>query len=112
MQIDPLYPVFIYPINDENSSYLIHTCPSCVVAHNNVRGSQTIIFQSFIKWFFTLEKPQRRELISILGDDDKARELRQSIYNESETAVKKYWEVRQGIEEQEQEQRRRELLGN
>ncbi|BAY27290.1 hypothetical protein NIES2100_71130 [Calothrix sp. NIES-2100] len=112
LQIDPLYPIFIYPINKDNSLYLIHTCPSCVVAHNNVRGSQIEILQSFIQWFITLDKQQRKELISILGDDNNARELRQTIYNETETAVNKYESVRQQIEHQEQEQRRQELIGN
>ena len=93
-------------------SYTINVCPSCVVAHDEVSGSQEEILKAFIKWFFTLEKAQRRELISLLGDGDEAQELRLVIRGEANTAVKKYSEVRQGIEEQEQERRRQEVLGN
>ncbi|MBD2561026.1 MULTISPECIES: hypothetical protein [Nostoc] len=51
-------------------------------------------------------------MISLLGDGDQARELRLVIISESNASVKKYWEVRQGVQEQEQERRRQELLGN
>ncbi|MEH2387582.1 MAG: hypothetical protein V7K14_17745 [Nostoc sp.] len=94
------------------TSYTINVCPSCVVAYDEVSGSQTEILKAFIKWFLTLDKTQRRELISLLGDGDQARELRLVIISESNTAVKKYWEVRQGVQEQQQERRRQELLGN
>ncbi|MBG1262514.1 hypothetical protein [Nostoc commune] len=97
---------------DLNRSYKVNVCPSCVVAHNEVSGSREEILKAFIKWFFTLEKTQRRELISLLGDGEQAHELRLVIIDESIAAGKKYWEVRQGVEEQEQEQRRQELLGN
>ncbi|MEH1998373.1 MAG: hypothetical protein V7L00_06405 [Nostoc sp.] len=94
------------------TSYKVNICPSCVVAHDEVSGSREEILKAFIKWFFTLEKAQRRELISLLGDGDEARELRLVIIREANAAVKKYLEVRQGVEEQEQEQRRQEVLGN
>ncbi|OUL37550.1 hypothetical protein BV372_00880 [Nostoc sp. T09] len=92
--------------------YLIYVCPSCVVAYNDVSASRTAILKAFIQWFLKLDKPKRRELILLLGDEDKARELRQSIYNESETAVNKYESVRRQIEHEEQERRRQELIGN
>ncbi|MEH2330303.1 hypothetical protein [Nostoc sp.] len=100
------------PIEYWDKSYIVNTCPSCVVAHDEVSGSQEEILKAFIKWFFTLEKAQRRELISLLGDGDEARELRLVIIGEANAAVKKYLEVRQGVEEQEQERRRQEVLGN
>ncbi len=93
-------------------SYKVNVCPSCVVAHDEVSGSREKILKAFIKWFFTLEKAQRRELISLLGDGDEARELRLVLIGESNAAVKKYLEVRQRVQEQEQEQRRQEVLGN
>ncbi|WP_230968199.1 hypothetical protein [Nostoc sp. WHI] len=93
-------------------SYKVNVCPSCVVAHDEVSGSREEILKAFIKWFFTLEKAQRRELISLLGDGDEARELRLVIMREVKAAEKKYLEVRQGVEEQEQERRRQEVLGN
>ena len=51
-------------------------------------------------------------MISLLGDGNEARELRLGIIGESSAAAKKYLEVRQGVEEQEQERRRQEVLGN
>ncbi|MEH2313755.1 MAG: hypothetical protein V7K35_20680 [Nostoc sp.] len=99
-------------INYWYESYAVNVCPSCVVAHNEVSGSREEILKAFIKWFFTLDKAQRRELISLLGDGDEAQELRLVIRGEANTAVNKYSEVRQGVEEQEQERRRQEVLGN
>lgn len=51
-------------------------------------------------------------MISILGDDNKARQLRQSLRIESHTAMREYQETRKRVEQQEQERRRQELLGN
>jgi hypothetical protein len=94
------------------TDYLPHVCPSCVVAHDDVSGSSKVILQAFIQWFLKLDKPQRREVISILGDDNKARQLRQSLRIESHTAIREYQETRKRVEQQEQERRRQELLGN
>ncbi|MBE9217525.1 hypothetical protein [Dolichospermum flos-aquae] len=94
------------------SYYLPYVCPSCVVAHNDVSGSGDVILKAFIKWFIKLDKPQRREVISLLGDEDEARQLRRSLSNESQKAVKEYQETRARVEQQEQERRKRELLGN
>jgi hypothetical protein len=94
-----------------NQSYTVNVCPSCVVAHDQVSGSKKEILTAFIKWFITLDKPQRRELISLLGDGDEASELRQALINQSSEAVNEYSRVRARVQEQEQEQRRQELLG-
>ncbi|MEH1934333.1 MAG: hypothetical protein V7L14_11545 [Nostoc sp.] len=102
---------FTYMTRDWYENYTINICPSCVVAHDEVSGSREEILKAFIKWFLTLEKTQRRELILLLGDGEQAHELRLVIMAESNAAVKKYWQVRQGVQEQEQEQRRQELLG-
>jgi hypothetical protein len=91
--------------------YLPYVCPSCVVAHDEVSGSQEAILKAFIEWFIKLDKPQRREVISLLGDDNDST-LRRSLKNESEKAVEEYQETRARVWQQEQEQRRRELLGN
>ncbi|MEH1939146.1 MAG: hypothetical protein V7L01_02865 [Nostoc sp.] len=92
--------------------YEVHVCPSCVVAHDEVSGSQLEILQAFIKWFLKLDQAKRREILSILADNSKAYNLRLLIKNESGSAVKKYREAVQRVEKQEQERRRRELLGN
>lgn len=94
------------------SYYLPYVCPSCVVAHDEVSGSREVILKAFIKWFIKLDKPQRREVISLLGDEDEGIQLRRSLSNESEKAVEEYQETRARVEQQEQERRRRELLGN
>jgi hypothetical protein len=51
-------------------------------------------------------------VISLLGDEDEAIQLRHSLGNESQRAVAEYRETRARVEQQEQERRRRELLGN
>lgn len=94
------------------SSYLPYVCPSCVVAHDEVSGSREAILKAFIEWFIKLDKPQRREVISLLGDEDEAITLRYSLKKESEKAVEEYQETRARVWQQEQERRRRELLGN
>ncbi|QMS90000.1 hypothetical protein HUN01_21285 [Nostoc edaphicum CCNP1411] len=94
------------------SHYLPYVCPSCVVAHDEVSGSQETILKAFIEWFIKLDKPQRREVISLLGDDDEASQLIQSLNNDSEKAVEEYREARARVQQQEQERRRQELLGN
>ena len=101
-----------YRTNGLITYYLPYVCPSCVVAHDELSGSREAILKAFIEWFIKLDKPQRREVISLLGDEDEARTLRYSLGNESEKAVKEYQETRARVEQQEQERRRRELLGN
>jgi hypothetical protein len=91
-----------------NPSKLPYVCPSCVIAYKEVSGSGDVILKAFIEWFLKLDKPQRREVISLLGND----KLRFSLYDESEKAVDKYQETRARVQQQEREQRRRELLGN
>jgi hypothetical protein len=110
-------PYLPQDINTDNvfhtrHNYLLYVCPSCVVAHDEVSGSREVILKAFIEWFIKLDKPQRREVISLLGDEDEARQLRKSLDNESEKAVEEYRETRARVQQQEQERRRRELLGN
>lgn len=95
-----------------NLDYLVYICPTCAVAHDEVSGSGEVILKAFMEWFMKLDKSQRREVISLLGDDDKARQLRELINDESEAAVKEYREARARVQQQEQGRRRRELLGN
>ena len=96
--------------NDLNrqSTYL---CPSCVVAHDNVMSAKRMR-GSFIQWFLNLDKPTKRKIMSILGDDQEAVNNRSEIRRESGRALAKYNEIRQKVEQQEQERRRREVIGN
>ncbi|MEY2913770.1 MAG: hypothetical protein RLZZ184_3079 [Cyanobacteriota bacterium] len=94
------------------SPYLPYVCPSCVVAHDEISGRSEVILKTFIEWFIKLDKPQRREIISLLGDEYEAIKLRESLEDESREALRKYWKARERVQQQEQERRRRELLGN
>ena len=91
--------------------YLIYVCPSCVVAHDEVSGSQTVILRAFMKWFLTLDKSERRQVMSLLGDEENARNLRDNLFQESWEAIAEYREARARVEQQERERRRQELLG-
>jgi hypothetical protein len=94
------------------SPYLPYVCPSCVVAHDEISGRSEVILRAFIEWFIKLDKPQRREVISLLGDEYEAIQLRESLDDESREAVTKYREARARVQQQEQERRKQELLGN
>lgn len=90
--------------------YPFYVCPYCVLAHNNIVSRQEIL-AAFIQWFLRQEKPQRRELMSILGDDDKAYKLRKEMHEEADKAVYEYREALKRVEQQGLERRRQELLG-
>ena len=98
---------FGYPYRNQ---YLIYVCQSCVVTHDDILSKQKIM-NSFIQWFLTLDKPQRRELMSILGDESSAQGLRDYTQSEASQAVIEYQEARERVQKQEQEKRRQELLG-
>lgn len=83
-----------------------YICPSCVVASNDI-SSEEKMADAFIQWFLTLDKPQRREMISLLLNVN----IRVDMLMNSNEAVSKYIEIRQRVEQQEQEQRRIDLLG-
>ena len=101
----------------DDLSYPIYVCPSCVTVHNDlVRGSSSHennqkIVDAFIQWFMTLEKPKRRELMSVLGSGNEQYAERRNMLNEADVAVNVYLETRTKVEQQQQEQRRQELLG-
>ncbi|MBN3888251.1 MAG: hypothetical protein HWQ43_03420 [Nostoc sp. JL31] len=91
--------------------YLVYVCPSCVISHNEI-SSRRMILNAFIKWFIALDNKQRREIISVLRDENESKHLSGQILEEAFTAALKYEEVKQRVDEQEQERRRQELLGN
>ncbi|MDB9446371.1 hypothetical protein [Anabaena sp. CS-542/02] len=99
------------PFRWSEFEYLIYVCPSCVVAHDEVSGSGTVILRAFMKWFLTLDKSERRQVMSLLGDEDNARNLRDNLSQESREAIEEYREARARVEQQERERRRQELLG-
>lgn len=104
-----------YKIKDDWSNnhlyyYPLYVCPSCVIAHENTLSKEKLL-DGFIQWFLTLTKPQRKDLIvSFLGEEAEARNLRHEMKREAESALREYQEARKRVEQQEKEQRRRELL--
>jgi hypothetical protein len=94
--------------NVYNTSY-IYACPSCYVTYNNYPSGKRMI-GAFIKWFMGLEPSHRKELVSILGDEQTARINRANMNHEADKAWSEYTEIRKRIAEEEKEQRRRELF--
>jgi hypothetical protein len=86
--------------------YYIYVCPSCLIAHNNTLSAEKMR-GSFIQWFLSLDKIQRRGVMSIMGDNNRFK-----ISSEADRAVKEYRETIEKVAQQEKERRRREVLGN
>jgi hypothetical protein len=111
-------------VNDENkiaNDYFYHSsngellyiyiCPSCVIASDNVRSYEKMT-GGFISWFLRLDKPRRREIMSILGDEEDQKKNRWKIEEESERAVREYNDIIKKVKHQEENRRRREVLEN
>ena len=94
----------------QRGARLGYLCPSCFVAYNN-NPSKTKMIGAFIEWFTKLEKSQRKELISILGDEQAQEKNRNSMIEEADKAWSEYAAIRKRMAEEEKERRRRELLG-
>lgn len=92
------------------SLYYVYTCPFCFVAYKDIDSKERMI-SAFIKWFMALDKPKRKQVMSILGDDSSSVSKRSEMLEEARQAVNKYRDIRQKVQRQEQEQRRREILG-
>lgn len=86
-----------------------YMCSSCYVAYNNYPSGRKMI-GAFIEWFMGLEPSHRKELMSILGDEETARTNRDSMYEEATRAWYEYEDTRERIAEEEKAQRRRELF--
>jgi len=101
-----------YKIRNNNpnrqSTYI---CPSCVVAHDNVFSAKRMRGR-FIQWFLKLDKPTRRKVMSILGDDQEATTNRSEIIQETDRALAEYMEISRKVVQEEQDRRRREVIGN
>lgn len=93
------------------AQYGIYVCPSCVVAHDDVMSEKSMI-GNFIQWFLSLDKPTRRKVMSIVGDGQKAANTRLEMNTEADRALSEYNETRKKVEQQEQDRRRREVIGN
>lgn len=100
-----------YPEKSNNpSTFKGWVCPSCFVAYNN-NPSKRKMLDSFIEWFMSLEPSQRRELMSVLGDNKAQTANRDQMRIESSQAVREYNAIRKKVAQEEKEQRRRNLFG-
>jgi hypothetical protein len=99
-----------YPPSDRASSAYVYICPSCVVARDDDPSGKSMV-KGFIKWFLSLDKSKRREVISFLGDGEQST-IRNSMKEEANRAVNEYQETRERIRQQEINRRREEVLGN
>lgn len=96
-------------LNDEDVPLFAYTCPSCVVVYNNNPSGRKMV-GSFIKWFIKFEPSQKKELMSILGDEQNQRNNRNNMRQEAHKAWQEYQTIRQRLAEEEKERRRRELF--
>lgn len=92
-----------------SSSPYPYVCPSCYVTYNNYPSGRKMI-GAFTEWFMTLETSHRKELLSILGDEETGRTNRMYMKREAHEAWDEYQKIRERIAEEEKEQRRRELF--
>ncbi len=99
-----------YPNDIQPTLRLAYTCPSCVIAYNN-NPSRRQMIGAFIEWFTKLKPSQKKELMSILGDEEDQLTNRTSMKEEADKAWNEYTALRQRLAEEEKERRRRELLG-
>lgn len=103
-------------LNSLNKSYwegipYLYICPSCIVVFDNISSPEKMT-DAFIKWFLSLDKPKRREVMSILGDETAQAGNRFNMNQEVQRAASKYREIRERVEQQNREQRKRDILGN
>jgi hypothetical protein len=89
----------------------VYICPSCVVAHDDDPSGKSMV-KGFIKWFLSLDKSKRREVLSFSKSDGESAEIHKSISEEADKAVEKYQETRERIRQQEINRRREEVLNN
>ena len=86
-----------------------YMCPSCYATYNDYPSGRKMI-GAFIEWFMGLEPSHRKELVSILGDEQTQLKNVDIIKREADRAWYEYKEIRERIAEEEKEQRRRELF--
>lgn len=92
-----------------NHSFYAYMCPSCYLAYNN-NPSRKRMIGAFIEWFMKLESSQKKELMSILGDEQTHRNNRNNMIQEAHKAWQEYQIIRQRLTEEEKERRIRELF--
>lgn len=89
----------------------IYTCPSCIIANKTNPLSSEENATKFTEWFLSLDKLKRREVVSILGDSDKQISNMNHIYMEVAEVVPKYNQIRTEILQQEENRKKKDILG-
>lgn len=84
---------------------LPYICPKCFVAVNDASNFE--INRGAINWFLSLDKPKRREIASMLTSQT----IRNDLENKESNAENTYREALRKLEQDDKEQRRRNLLG-
>ena len=102
---------FMYIVNylsdtGTGEAFLMYVCPRCVVAHDE--SSDVEMKRGFINWFLSLDVSKRREIVNALAFGSS---LNQEVKNESWRALQAYDDALKKIEQDDKEQRRRNLLG-
>jgi hypothetical protein len=80
-----------------------YICPKCAIALND--SSSIDMIKGILQWFLLLDKPKRRELVSAFESLD------QKLDNEGWEGLQAYDDAVKKIEQDDKEQRRRNLLG-
>jgi hypothetical protein len=102
----------LYRSNSGLSSYTVYICSSCFEAYSNVdsyyRESSIMdaIMADIISWFYRLDKPSRKLVVDSLSN----RNFLEALRYESEQARKLYSKIKDKVERETQEQKRRDLL--
>ncbi len=82
-------------------------CSSCFEAYlsagSNWDNSMT---KDLINWFYELDKPSRKLVADSLSNSDFVK----ALFNEGEEANQLYWKIKEKVERDTQEQKRRDLL--
>lgn len=87
------------------SRFLPYVCPKCVVANDDASRSE--LNRGFINWFLSLDKSKRRDVVSFLSSGN----IQQNLQYKMRMAVRAYEDALKKIEQDDKEQRRRNLLG-
>ena len=82
-----------------------YICPKCLVAVNDASSFE--INRGAINWFLSLDKPKRREIASMLTSQT----IRDDLERKASNAANTYQEALRKLEQDDKEQRRRNLLG-
>ena len=84
---------------------LPYICPKCLVAVSDASNFE--INRGAINWFLSLDKPKRREIASMLTSQT----IRDDLEKKASNAANTYQEALRKLEQDDKEQRRRNLLG-